>query len=72
MVSEPTGLNEADNLRHEIQQLELMNRALSEALAHERGRADALDGQLGALYRSTSWRLSAPIRWLSRRIGKTT
>ena len=39
-------------------------------LAREAGRRMALETELKALHRSSSWRVTAPVRWLAERLGR--
>lgn len=70
MPTEGADQHELNNLRRDVRNLELMKQALEAALIDARRRADGLEGRLTAVYQSTSWRLSAPLRWLAR-LGRT-
>ncbi|MCG6858253.1 MAG: glycosyltransferase [Salaquimonas sp.] len=53
---------ECEALRNEVSELQA-------EIASMRGQSTFLEDRIDALYSSTSWRLTAPLRWLKRRIS---
>lgn len=61
--------SQAQELKDKIEALRRERRKLTAALEHERTRSAALQTQMEALTGSTSWRMTAPLRALVRRLS---
>jgi len=64
-------IRETDDLEHRLNAVNFTVANMERQLREREALVETLDARINALYLSRSWRLTRPLRWLSRMINKT-